>query len=184
MRLFIGIPLPGEYARIIGALQTAWKARLASRVSWVRPELAHVTLKFLGEVEERRVADIVRAMRAARWKGFALRGGAGGFFPSRGAPRVAWLGFGSGAPECGRCFGALDQELATVGFDLEARPFVPHVTVARIKDAARGDDWAALAADLTRDWPVFSVDRVVLWQSILHPSGPRYQMVAEVVPQA
>ena len=67
MRLFIGIPLPGEYARVIGALQTAWKERLASRVSWVRPELAHVTLKFLGEVEERRVADIVGAMRAARW---------------------------------------------------------------------------------------------------------------------
>jgi len=52
MRLFIGIPLPGEYAQIIREVQDAWKKRLASKVSWVRPELAHVTLKFLGEVDE------------------------------------------------------------------------------------------------------------------------------------
>lgn len=80
MRLFIGIPLPGEYAQIIGRIQEAWKKRLTSKMSWVRPDLAHVTLKFLGEVDEDRVVAIVQAMREAARGSFEMQGGAGGFF--------------------------------------------------------------------------------------------------------
>ena len=180
MRLFIGIPVPEEYARIIGEVQAAWKRRLASKFSWVRPELAHLTLKFLGEVDEARVADIVRAMRKAARGIFEMRGGSGGFFPPRGAPRVVWLGFGQGAAECGAYFAALDEALVGAGFPAEAKPFSPHVTVARVKEAVRGDEWAGLAADLARDWPPFRAGAAVLWQSVLRPSGPEYRRVSEV----
>lgn len=180
IRLFVGIPIPEEYSRTLGAIQTVWKRRLHSRISWVRPELMHLTLKFLGETQESRVQDIVRAMRHAASGCFEMQGGPGGFFPPKGAPRVVWVGFSRGVVGCGQYFAALDQELSVSGFEAETRPFSPHVTVARVKDAVRGDDWPGLAADLTRDWPPFTVDRVVLWQSILQPSGPQYRSVAEV----
>ena len=180
MRLFIGIPIPEEYIRTIDEVQAAWKGRLASKISWVRPRLAHLTLKFLGETDETRVGSIVDAMRAAAGGSFVMQGGAGGFFPPRGTPRVVWLGFSRGVAECGVYFAALDAGLVRAGFAAETRPFAAHVTVARVKEAARGDDWAGLAADLTRDWPSFTVETVVLWQSILRPAGPEYRRVAEV----
>lgn len=109
-----------------------------------------------------------------------MRGGSGGFFPPRGAPRVVWLGFDRGAAECGAYFGALDAALGGTGFPAETRPFSPHVTVARVRKAVRGDDWAGLARDLTLDWPVFRVFTAVLWQSVLRPSGPEYRRIREV----
>ena len=180
MRLFIGIPIPEDYAMTIGEVQSAWKGRLASKVSWVRPGLMHLTLRFLGETDDARVGAIVDAMRGAAGGSFVMQGGAGGFFPQRGAPRVVWVGFSRGMQESGAYFAALDAGLVRAGFDAETRPFAAHVTVARVRQAVRADDWAGLAADLTRDWPPFTVDTAVLWQSILKPSGPQYRRVAEV----
>jgi RNA 2',3'-cyclic 3'-phosphodiesterase len=180
MRLFIGIPLPGEYARIIGEIQDRWKKRLSSNVTWVRPELVHVTLKFLGEVDQGRVADIVSAMGALARESFGARGGVGGVFPDRGAPRVVWVGMDRGGEECAECFRCLDDGLARTGFAPESRPFRPHLTVARIKVADRGDDWPGLLRDLGQGWPEFAVDRIVLWQSVLSSFGPTYRKVAEM----
>ena len=94
---------------------------------------------------------------------------------------MVWVGFARGQKECGAYFAALDDALAGVGFSAETRPFAAHVTVARVREAVRSDDWPGLAADLTRDWPVFEVKNVVLWQSVLRPSGPEYRRVAEVL---
>ncbi len=180
MRLFIGIPLPGEYAKIIREIQEAWRKRLASKVSWVRPELAHVTLKFLGEADEDKVAAIVQAMRDAARGSFEAQGGAGGFFPPKGAPRVVWVGLRRGREECAAYFEKLDAGLAQAGFLAETKSFSPHLTVARVKAAARNDEWSGLLVDLKRAWPAFTVSHVVLWQSILKSSGPEYRRVAEV----
>lgn len=180
MRLFIGVPLPGEYAHIIRKIQDAWKKRLASKVSWVRPELVHVTLKFLGEVDEDKIPAIVQAMREAVRGSFEAQGGAGGFFPLKGAPRVIWIGLRQGREECAAYFEKLDGELAKAGFLAGSKPFSPHLTVARVKAAVRSDDWSGLLVDLKRDWPAFTVSHIVLWQSILKPSGPEYRRVAEV----
>lgn len=179
MRLFIGIPLPGEYARIIGEIQGRWKVRLASKVTWVRPELVHLTLKFLGDVDQSRVAGIVSAMEAAARESFGARGGVGGVFPDRGAPRVVWVGLDRGGEECAECFRCLDDGLVRAGFAPESRPFRPHLTVARIKAPDRGDDWSGLLRDLSQGWPEFAVERIVLWQSVLSACGPTYRKVAE-----
>jgi 2'-5' RNA ligase len=180
MRLFIGIPIPDDYARTIREIQAVWKRRLASKVSWVRPDLAHLTLRFLGETDGGRVGAITEAMRTAARGTFVMQGGAGGFFPPRGAPRVVWLGFSRGVEECGAYFAALDAGLVRAGFDAETQPFAAHVTVVRVRQAARGDDWSGLAAGLTRGWPPFTVDTAVLWQSILKPSGPQYRRISEI----
>jgi hypothetical protein len=112
--------------------------------------------------------------------GFGVFGGAGGFFPARCVPGVVGVGFARGEDSCGAYFSALDEALVREGFAAETKPFAAHVTVARVKEAARGDDWPGLARALSRDWPAFGVDSVVLWQSVLRPSGPEYRRVAEV----
>ena len=180
MRLFIGIPLPGEYAQLIRKIQESWKKRLASKVAWVRPELVHLTLKFLGEVDGNKIPSIVQAMRESARGSFEAQGGAGGFFTLKGAPRVIWIGLRQGREGCAAYFEKLDGELAKAGFLAESKPFSPHLTVARVKAAVRSDDWSGLLLDLKRDWPAFTVSHVVLWQSILKPSGPEYRRVAEV----
>ncbi len=108
MRLFIGIPVPEDYVRIMRRIQDAWRPRLASRLSWVRPELAHVTLKFLGEVEDSRVPAIRAAMRAAVVPAFRFQGGSGGVF-SRKSPRVVWSDVTRGREECQGLFAMLEK---------------------------------------------------------------------------
>jgi 2'-5' RNA ligase len=93
---------------------------------------------------------------------------------------VIWIGLRQGREECAAYFEKLDGELAKAGFLAESKPFSPHLTVARVKAAVRSDDWSGLLLDLKRDWPAFTVRHVVLWQSILKPSGPEYRRVAEV----
>jgi len=180
MRLFIGIPLPGEYAQLIRKIQESWKMRLASKVAWVRPELVHLTFKFLGEVDGDKIPAIVQAMREAARGSFEAQGGAGGFFPLKGAPRVVWIGLRQGGEDCAAYFGKLDRGLARNGFLAESKPFTPHLTVARVKAAVRSDEWSGLLADLKRDWPAFTVSQVVLWQSVLKSAGPEYRRVAQV----
>lgn len=181
MRLFIGIPVSGDYVRIMRRIQDTWRPRLASRVSWTRPELAHVTLGFLGEVDKDRVPAIGDAMRAAVGKGFVAQGGSGGVFPRSGAPRVVWIDLAQGSSQCREICTRLDPALVRFGFAPESRPFVAHVTMARVKVAAGRDDWPGLLRDLGGVWPQWTVDRIVLWQSVLAASGPRYTIVDEVM---
>ncbi len=179
MRLFIGIPVPEDYVRIIGRIQDAWRPRLASRLSWVQPELAHVTLKFLGEVADSRVPAIRAAMRAAVVPAFRFQGGSGGVF-SRKSPRVVWIDVARGHEECQELFAMLEKGLIQAGFAAERRPFVPHLTVARIKSPASGDDWSGLLRDLDAPWPECIADRIVLWRSILDASGSRYRVIEDL----
>jgi len=85
-----------------------------------------------------------------------------------------------GRDECAAYFEQLDGGLMKAGFPAESKPFAAHLTVARVKAVIRSDDWSGLLVDLNRDWPVFTVSHVVLWQSILKSSGPEYRRVAEV----
>lgn len=180
MRLFIGIPLPAEYVTIIRELQGVWRRRLASKISWVRPELVHLTLMFLGEVGETSIPAIKAAMSEAVGESFSMRAGTGGCFPSQGHPRVVWVGLRQGGDECCAYYKALEGALKRAGFASEAKPFIPHLSVARIKKAAGGDDWPGLIADLGRSWPEFRVDSIVLWRSALRVSGPEYTRIAEI----
>jgi len=180
MRLFIGIPIPSDYRDMLREVQNNWASRLVSCVKWVKPELMHITLKFLGDVEDSNIPAIHAAMHKASRNSFDMQGGRGGIFPPKGAPQTVWLGFRHGVMESAECVRLLDQELIKAGFAGEKRPFVPHLTVTRVKSRVRRDDWDGLLQALGKDWPVFSVNRIILWQSILHTTGPEYRAVCDV----
>jgi 2'-5' RNA ligase len=137
----------------------------------------HLTLKFLGGIEESRAADIGAALTAAvaglPAVDLALRGL--GAFPSPARPRVIWAGVDAGGPSLAALAGAVDAGLAALGVPREARGFSAHVTLGRVREPRRDP---ALAAALARAAGVelgsSRVDRVVLMRSELSPRGARY----------
>lgn len=179
IRCFIGLPLPQGWQQGLDALAGHLAGRLASRVSWTKPGNWHVTLRFLGEVEEARLPGMCEALRGVDFAPLVLRLGAAGSFSSRGAPRTLWTGLSQGAEACAKLARDVDRALAQCGFEAQARDYRPHVTLGRVKQAAAGDDWEAVGRELAEGlggaaFGPAQVGEFVLWRSILGPQGPKY----------
>lgn len=190
MRLFLAFELPAELRACIGERVAQLRSALPA-ASWVPPERMHLTLAFLGEVAESRLAALDDALRPifARAPRLRLRlGGAGAFPPGRPA-RVAWIGIegraaGEGAAANGGVLAAIEGEarraLAAVLDDpIEERPYHAHVTLARPRRPwGRGAVAAFLAAcaDLAGEW---EAQRAVLMESRLGRDGARYSLCQE-----
>ena len=137
---------------------------------WTRPEQWHLTLQFLGRVDESdsltdSLTESVRGIPA-----FTLQLGGAGAFPAAAVASAVWLGVSTGAAELGALAGAIAAATAPLGFVADDRPFRPHLTVAR---ADRAFDARALVERL---WtgpagPPFTVDRVVLFESETRSGG-------------
>lgn len=180
MRLFIAINIPKkERERIHRAARSLREGNYPFR--WVKPDLFHLTLKFLGEVTPRQVSVIGETMAgvANATGGFQMEIGGFGAFPTIRRPRVLWLG-ADPSPAL-RCLKQdMEWALSDHGFDRETRAFHPHFTLGRaISDdgagAFRGLD--ALCADLTYTSEV-KVWKVDLMESHLSASGPRYEVLS------
>jgi len=154
---------------------------VATDVAWVAETNLHVTLKFLGQIEETRVGAITEALVsvATRTPAFALDVRGLGAFPTPSRPRVLWAGLEPAAPLTA-LGGAVDAALATLGFVRESRAFAAHVTLGRVRESRRNP---ALAAALARPTHCgrLTVSRVSLMRSELHPHGVRYTELAGVV---
>ena len=181
IRAFAGVPLDAAYQERAGELRSRWQGRFASRMSWTKPGNWHLTLKFLGHVQDDKVDAVKQALSAVRFKPFTFQGGGCGFFPPKGRPRVFWLGLRQGAEECRSLAAQLEQALAPLGFEPERRPFSPHLTLARIKETLPGPNpWDKAMADVdAKPWPEVVQDRFVLWRSDLKPTGPVYTPLQE-----
>ena len=199
-RCFIGLALPEAWQEGLARVTLRLSGELRSRISWTRPGNWHLTLKFLGEVDEARLpglpdqsdqpdqsgqsgqSDLIQALRAVSFAPFALAVGRAGSFPpaGRGAVKALWAGLRLGGRESAGLAAQVERALAPLGFAPEKRPFAPHLTLGRVKDAVLGDDWALVERALAAEsWPVAQADRFVLWRSVLGPGGPQYSRLAE-----
>jgi RNA 2',3'-cyclic 3'-phosphodiesterase len=151
-------------------------------VKWVRPENIHLSLKFLGDVEEAREPELREALRRAAGarsepRPLTLQITGFGVFPDYHRPRVVWAGV---TPEPGLELlqHAVEQAFAPLGFPTEARAFRPHVTLGRAARDARPGDFRGLEEILagTDFDATVTVAEVDLMQSTLQPSGPVYQV--------
>lgn len=180
MRLFIGIPLPEAYQRGLADLRARLAPRLRSTLSWTREGNWHVTLKFLGEVVEENVEIIGETLAGLRFAPFILQAGGAGYFPNTRSPRVFWVGLTRGGDECVAWAETVEAAMEEMGFPREGRPFRPHLTLARIKEARR-DDWEALRREAEGfEWPAARIEEAVLWRSRLGPGGPAYEPLCQV----
>lgn len=176
--MFVALELPPEYHEGLARIRERYVGAMASRMSWTRPKNWHLTLRFLGETGQ--VGAVADALDKVRAPGFALRAGTAGFFPSSRSPRVVWLGLCQGAGECAALARQVEAALVPLGFAPEARPFRPHLTVARVRRQA-DDDWRGLAEELSRmRWPTIRVESFSLMHSEPGPEGPEYSRVKSV----
>lgn len=143
----------------------------------VRPENIHLTLKFLGEVDEHRVASIDQALQeAARpFSPFIINAKGLGVFPGIKRPQVLWAGV-----EGHRLFAltsAIETSLEPIGFARDDRSFKPHLSIGRWRQF-RGSS-AALGREIERwknhDFGTSTVREIVLFQSVLRSDGAEYR---------
>lgn len=183
MRCFLAVELPeGHKATVMAGLSRLKAALPPAR--WVRPEGLHVTLKFLGEQEERQVASLMEVLAellAEAPPAVTVSLAGGGFFPNQSRPRVAWLG--GSAPGLAQWAEAAEAAAEALGVPREGRPFALHVTLARLERP-----WPPAACqrflEEVSSWRLapFEVRDVVLFESVLRPSGAVYTAKARVSP--
>jgi 2'-5' RNA ligase len=180
VRAFVAVLLPDAIRRRL-AEEIEVLRRHASGVAWTAEPNLHVTLKFLGHVDEARLPDVAAALGAAATVAtFDVEVCGLGAFPGATRPRVLWAG-APGSPAFGRLAEAVDGALVALGFAPEERGFTPHVTLGRVRQPRRDVALtAALEAAAARPFGTLRVDRVVLMRSDLSPRGVRYTELAAV----
>lgn len=152
-------------------------------IAWVAPENFHITVKFLGGIDEARVSSVIDALRiaAAGRQAFDLEILALGAFPSPIRPRVLWAGVTEGRAPLGALAAAVDDALVPLGFARESRPFAAHVTLARIREPRRTPALAeALGAAASQRFGRVTIEHLALMRSDLSPRGARYFVLSNV----
>jgi 2'-5' RNA ligase len=179
-RLFVALA-PGEamQARLATAA-AALRQRLgplAGRLRWTDPASLHLTVRFLGDVEETRLAAVSAAVAAAARAGrpLSLEVGGPGAFPSARRPRALFLALGGEVEPLWALAAELEARLVAAGLAREPRPLSPHLTVARARERRGGPDLTAALAARVPDLVPWPVAALTLFQSHLGAGGARHE---------
>ena len=182
MRTFIAVEIPEDVRQKIGRYVDSLRDSIQN-VKWVSPENLHLTLKFLGEVNENDTDALIDCIRPifSVFSSFELVLEHTGFFPSPKNPRVIWIGSDGGADNLLDIFHELEHCLEAFGIDRDERMFSPHLTIGRVK-RNRGKHHAPAA--ITGDIPefesaAFRVNSIALIKSTLTSQGPIYEKLYE-----
>jgi RNA 2',3'-cyclic 3'-phosphodiesterase len=185
VRLFFAVPVPADARERVGELMDHVQQGVGdgrARIRWVRVEGLHLTLRFLGPTP----ASLLEPLRtgaddlARSDAPFEVRLSGGGAFPSLARPRSLWIGVREGAERLAGLAEGLTAVAARCGLFLDTRPFAAHLTIART-DGVRLAPAAARALEVAADGldVRFTVDRVVLFRSILGGGPARYEALHE-----
>ncbi|CAG0931673.1 RNA 2',3'-cyclic phosphodiesterase [Planctomycetaceae bacterium] len=180
MRTFVAIKLPGEVKELLRSIQSGLDRGFRG-VSWVKAESIHLTLKFLGEIDEAKAREVSEALeKASSASGpFTLEVQGVGCFPNSRSPRVLWAGIKESAP-LASLQKRVDGLLMEAGFEAEDRPFTPHLTLCRIKSPEDGRTLGKLLAGLKPEAKAsFTVSSFAFMKSVLKPSGAEYTPIRE-----
>ncbi len=178
-RLFIAIALPEVHRDVLSRLrEDTWKEGW----NWTPRRQLHLTLRFLGEVEDgpliERLEDGLATQVGAAVQPFVLPLGGVGVFPPRGQPKVLWVGVGAGHPRLYQLRQRMDDLLLSLGLDVDLRRFMPHVTVARLRDTVAP---TAVNHFLKKqrgfEGPPFRVSEFGLYASELSAAGAEHTLV-------
>jgi 2'-5' RNA ligase len=178
-RLFVAIDVGdavrAEVTRVVAEISGKLEAvKTPPKVTWVKPATLHVTFRFLGEIDEveaSRLCDVLAPPIPVppfdiEWRGL-------GAFPSARHPRALWMGVIRGAAQLGAIEAEVSRRLgSTVAYD--ARPFLPHLTLGRIKMAGQGVDWPKVLQAVEVRGVTSRAERVTLYRSELSQRGPHY----------
>ena len=146
-------------------------------VRWVEPDLAHFTMAFLGEQPDPQRAGAALARAAAAAPAFRAKFGAPGVFDSWDRPRIIWLGLTRGAEAMALLAEAVREELSAESVSFDPKPFVPHLTLGRVKSRAP-DNLHRSVEDVFQgaDLPEMRFETAEIAVSKTGPSGSVYSI--------
>jgi 2'-5' RNA ligase len=172
-RLFVALDLPDEIKDFLAPLM-----RGLGDVRWMHDDQLHLTLRFIGELDNGRAHEVADALSLVPGVPFDLRLKGIGHFPPRGEPRVLWTGI-ERQPELTALKRRIDRALQQAGIGRDPQKYTPHVTLARLR---RPPTQAGLATYLMRHGlfqsPSFPVSGFKLYSSWLDARGADYQVEA------
>ena len=186
IRSFIAIELPEEVRGGLARLRNELKRNEHKFVKWVNPDGLHLTLKFLGNIPSKRVTEIINAIEEVTQgvSAFHLEISGLGAFPSLRQARVFWVGIGGEVDKLSKLQQNIDSALAVLGFAKEERPFVPHLTLARLRPGAspleRRSFGELVGSTIFEDKYHIEVEAVSLMRSQLTPAGAVYTRLSAV----
>jgi len=176
MRTFIAVGIKNE--NLVKALEEL--KRIDADIKAIKPENTHITLKFLGEVEEAKIEEIYKKMREKldSFKKFKLALKGMGIFPSKKYMRVVWAGADS--KEIMEIQKIVDDALSMFGFKKE-KDFKSHLTLCRVKSARNKEKLAEFVEKYENfDFGTAEIDKVEIKKSELQKEGPTYTTLKEV----
>lgn len=180
-RTFIAVHLPIELREALVSICAQLKSSPGgSAARWVAPENIHLTLKFLGDVDDRRLPEVHKAIRdvCAGVAPFRMDVAGLGCFPNCARPSIVWAGITSGASELRVMARAIDSALGKLAFPKESRPFSAHITLARADKRATSVELAALGRTIASknqaDIGTLTIATVSVVKSDLRATGPVY----------
>lgn len=179
MRSFIAIEISAEARECLAAFQRELRAT-GAQVRWVRPEAMHLTLAFLGEVDEKYLDDIRAAMTLSAEASPPLQlelQGTGTFGSSR-SRRVVWVDIRGDVDGLQKLQTQLAEALRAAGFETEDRKFSPHITLGRIH-GRRNLDGMMKRVDAASDrrFGSITVNNLTFFRSTLRPEGALHTVV-------
>src|SRR5262245_12320432 len=179
-RTFIAVEIGADIRESAVALQETL-AKTGAEVKWVTPESMHVTLLFLGEVDDRELPAVCRVVKevAAAEPPFPLRVSGVGAFPTPRRPKILGAGITDGADDLTCLYDKLEAKLLDLGcYRKEERGYTPHLTLGRVKNEADGFTLAKeLPKRLAWDGGRTVVDEVLVFASVLEKDGPVYTVL-------
>lgn len=181
IRTFIAINITNEIKERLNKVQTQLK-KVEADVKWTNPEGMHITLKFLGNVVIGQLESIYQMVLEAtsELNPFLLSLTSVGTFPNLSSPKVIWVGVDKGKEECVKLAKRIDENLLRLGFPVEQKAFVPHLTLGRVKSPQSRKELVQLISNLKfQSFGQMEVNKIEVMGSQLTPKGAIYTTLRE-----
>lgn len=181
MRTFIAIDTPEDIKLKISEVQYELKNSWAD-VKWESSNKFHITIKFLGEIKEFQIGEIIESIRnvANHYSRFKVKYKNLGCFPNLKNPRVIWIGCEDLNGTLEKIKNSLDEELKKYGFEIEDRKFHPHITLGRVKSSKGIKNLLPIIENLNFDTDATECRGILLMKSDLKPTGSEYTIIKSI----
>jgi 2'-5' RNA ligase len=168
-RLFVAIDLPKSAEQLLTRLDPHLPG-----VRWLEPRQMHLTLGFFGQIPQALGLGLREKLCAIRFRSFFLPITGLGTFPAKGAPKIIWIGVGTGHPHLFQLHKRVQEAALAVGIEPDLRPWHPHISLARCRDTPLQAVQQFLKRNVELDTGMIRVDAFHLYSSELTPAGSVY----------
>jgi len=171
IRAFIALPLPETVKDAL--FEASGMLRKTIDARWVKPEAMHLTMKFLGNIDEKNLITVGEGLEriSSQHSTFEMKLKSLGAFPSLKKARVIWVGIDTDIIALRKLSASIDDLAANYGIEKEKRPFMAHITLARLREPSM------INLDVRMQEITFIIDKLHLYKSELTPQGAKYTLL-------